>query len=96
MHFHSRTVIHTFHPMGGVFVIVLYITVSTNEIGRFLNYIQQRKSAAHGTLTLDDIVDHDDFLGPCMYFLVTSYTLTLYCMTARLLENPVVAEKPPR
>ena len=73
MHFHSRTFIHTFHPMGGVLVFVLYITsLSTNELGRYLtylNYIPQRKSAARGTLTLDDIVDGDDFLGPCMYFL---------------------------
>ena len=33
--------IHFEHPMGGVFVIVLYITsLSTNEIGRYLNYIK--------------------------------------------------------
>ena len=50
MNFHSRTFIHTFHPMGGVFVIELYIkSLSTNEIGRYLNYIQNRKSAARGT-----------------------------------------------
>ena len=57
--------------MGDVLVFVLYITsLSTNEIGHYLtylNYIPQRKSAARGTLTLDDIID--DFLGPCMYFL---------------------------
>ena len=36
MHFHSLTFIHTFHLMGGVFVIVLYITsLSTNESGRY-------------------------------------------------------------
>ena len=63
--------------------------LSTNEIGRYLNYIQQRKSAVRGTLTLDDIVDGDDFLGPCMYFLVTSYTLTHYWMIARLRERPM-------
>ena len=75
MHFHSRTFIHTFHPMGGMFVIVLYITsLSTNEIGRYLNYIQNRKSAARGMGERDAIVAHDNFLGPCMYFLVTSYT----------------------
>ena len=53
---------------GGVFVIVLYITsLSTNEIGRYLNYIQKRMSATHG-------VTHNDFLGPCIDLLVTSYT----------------------
>ena len=42
MHFHSCTFIHAFHPIEGVFVIVLYITsLSTNEIGRYLNYIQK-------------------------------------------------------
>ena len=68
---------------GGVFVIVLYITsLLSNEIGRYLKYIQKRKSAKRG-------VTHDDFLGPCMDLLVTSYcTLTLYCMTARLREWP--------
>ena len=55
MHFHSCTFIYTFHPME-VFLL-LYCTLrncrmSTNEIGRYLNYIQKRKSAARGTLTL--------------------------------------------
>ena len=48
------------------------MSLSTNEIGpylTYLNYIPQRKSTAHGTLTLDDVVDDDNFLGPCMYFL---------------------------
>ena len=50
------TFIHThesFHVSsnGGVFVIVLYITsLLTNEIGRYLNYIQKRKLAAHGVI----------------------------------------------
>ena len=62
---------------GGV--IVLYIrSLSTNKIGRYLNYIQKRKSVACGdthavTLRGDT---HNDFLGPCMDFLVTSYTHT--------------------
>ena len=73
IHFHSCTFIHTFHPMGGMFVIVLYITsLSTNEIGRYLTYLKyppERKSSARDTLTSYAIVDDDNFLGPCMYFL---------------------------
>ena len=56
-----------------MFVIVLYITsLSTNEIGRYLTYLKyppERKLSACGTLTLSAIVDDDNFLGPCMYFL---------------------------
>ena len=47
------------------------MSLSTNEIGHYLtyfNYVPEWKSAARGTLTLDDIVDDDNFLGPCMYF----------------------------
>ena len=56
---------------GGVFVIGLYITsLSNNEIGCYLNYIQKRKSVARG-------VTHGDFLGPCIDLLVTSYTHAL-------------------
>ena len=37
--------------MGGVLVFVLYITsLLTNEIGRYLNCIQQRKSVVRGML----------------------------------------------
>ena len=67
------TLIHaceSFHVSsnGGVFVLVLNITsLSTNEIGRYLNYLQKRKTAARG-------VTQGDFLGPCMDFLMTSYT----------------------
>ena len=73
IHFHSRTFIHTFHPIRGVLVFVLYITsLPTNEIGRYLTYLKyppERKSSARGTLTLYAIVDDDNFLGPYMYFL---------------------------
>ena len=78
-HTQQWTFIHaheSFHisSNGGVFVIVLYITsLSTNEIGRYLNYIQKRKSAARVVITRD----HSDFLGPCMDFLVTLYTHTI-------------------
>ena len=86
--------------MGGVFVIVLYITsLSTNEIGRYLTYLKypdyyppEWKSSARGTLTLYAIVDDDNFLGPCkglyVFLIVTSYTLTLYWLTARLRKRP--------
>ena len=48
---HARESFHV-SSNGGVFVIVLYITsLSTNEIGRYLNYIQKRKSAARGVTT---------------------------------------------
>ena len=66
---HARSFIH-FIQWEGVFIIVLYITsLSTNEIGRYLKYPPERKSSARGTLTLSHIVDDDNFLGPCMYFL---------------------------
>ena len=68
-----HTFIHTFHPMGGVFVIVLYITsLSTNEIGRYLNYIQNRKSArsaAWGMGARDAIVDSRRLSGSLYVFL---------------------------
>ena len=67
---HARESFHV-SSNGMVFVIVLYITsLLTNQIGRYLNYIQKRKSAVRG-------VTHDDFLGPCMDFLVMSYTRAL-------------------
>ena len=66
---HARSFIH-FIQWEGVFIIVLYITsLSTNEIGRYLKYPPEWKSSARGTLTLSHIVDDDNFLGPCMYFL---------------------------
>ena len=47
---HARESFHV-SSNGGVFV--LYITsLSTNEIGCYLNYIQKQKSAACGTLAL--------------------------------------------
>ena len=56
--------------MGGVFVIVLYITsLSTNEIGRYLNYIQNRKSAARGMGARDAIVDSRRLSGSLYVFL---------------------------
>ena len=66
---HARESFHV-SSNGGVFVIVLYITsLSTNTFGRYLNYTQKRKSAARGVIAWG----HDDFLGPCMDFLMTSY-----------------------
>ena len=65
---HARSFMH-FIQWEGVFVIVLYITsLSTNEIGRYLTYLKfppERKSSAGCPILLDD----DNFLGPCMYFL---------------------------
>ena len=82
MHFHSRMFIHTFHPMGGVFVIVyivLYITsLSTNEIGHYLNYIQNQKAAARGMVARDAIVGPQRLSGSLYVFLIdVIYTLTL-------------------
>ena len=56
---------------GGVFVIVLYITsLSTNEIGCYLNYIQKRKSAAaRGALSLDGCVGRRRLSGSLYGFL---------------------------
>ena len=69
MFLHARESFHV-SSNGGVFVIVLYITsFSTSEIGRYLNYIQKRKSVARGVIARD----HNNFLGPCMDFLVASY-----------------------
>ena len=75
---HARESFHV-SSNGGVFVIVLYITsLSTNEIGRYLNYIQKWKSAARGrSRWMVAWDDDDDFLGPCIDFLVTSYTHAL-------------------
>ena len=47
---HARELYHV-SSNGGVFVIVLYImSLSTNEIGRYLNYIQKRKLARRGVI----------------------------------------------
>ena len=52
-----------FHPMEAFLLLycrLLNITsLSTNEIGCYLNYIQKQKSAAHGVIAWD----HNDFLG---------------------------------
>ena len=87
MHSHSRSFIHTFHPMGlNVFVIVLYITsyISSSEIGRYLtylNYLPQRKSAARGM-----IVDSQRLSGSLYVFLsdvIYTHALLTYCEASR-------------
>ena len=88
MHSHSCTFIHTFHPMGGVFVFVLYITsmsyISSNEIGRYLtylNYLLQRKSAARGM-----IVGPQRLSGSLYVFLsdvIYTHALLTYCEALR-------------
>ena len=80
---HARESFHVSSD-GGFFVIVLYITsLSTNEIGRYLNYIQNGSPLRVVRSRWTVAWDNDDFLGPCLDFLVTSYTHAL-CMTAAL------------
>ena len=85
IHFHSRTFIQTFHPMGGVLVFVLYITsLSTNENGRYLTYLNyppQRKSAARGM-----IVDSRRLSWSLYVFLsdvISIHALLTYCEASR-------------
>ena len=74
MFIHARELFHV-SSNGGVSIIVLYITsLSTNEIGRCLNYILKRKLATrvatHVVRSRWTVVwDDDGFLGPCMDFL---------------------------
>ena len=88
MHSHSRTFIHTFHPMG-LNVSVCYCTyitsyISSNEIGRYLtylNYLPQRKSAARGM-----IVGPRRLSGSLYVFLsdvIYTHALLTYCEASR-------------
>ena len=68
----SFTHVHSYISSNGrrvCFCTVHYVIV--------IHFIQWNRSLLN-LLKLPPLLDHDDFLGPCMYFLVTSYTLTLY------------------
>ena len=62
---------------GGIFVIVLYITsLSTNEIGRYLNYIQKRKLTASSCHVVSSRGTTTTFwvcYSVCMDFILTLY-----------------------
>ena len=69
---HARSFIHFIQWEAFLFFVLCITSLSTNEIGRYLTYLKyppERKSSVRGTLMLSTIVDIDNFLDPCMYFL---------------------------
>ena len=86
-HIHTRSFIHFIQWESFLFFVLCITSLSTNEIGRYLTYLEylpERKSAARGM-----ILGRWQLSGSMYVFLiVTSYTLTLNWLTARLRERP--------
>ena len=84
---HARSFIHFIQWEAFLFFVLCITSLSTNEIGRYLTYLEylpEWKSATWGM-----IVGRWQLSGSVYVFLiVTLYTLTLNWLTARLCERP--------